>query len=149
MTPQPPQFIGSDEVCDSQPSVGFPLQSEKPGTQPVRRQVPGGSQMAVVPPPPVHEKPQAPQCAMSSRLCSQPFIGLLSQSPKPASQLSMTQPPASQRMRAWGALQLLPHAPQLARSRAVSVSQPSPPNALQSARPVVQLAIAQRPAEQV
>jgi hypothetical protein len=107
---QTPQWLGS--VCRfvSQPFAGLPSQSPKPGLH------------AIVQEPAVHEGvpfvalqalPQAPQlAALVARFVSQPFAGLLSQSPKVPVHDEMAQAPVLQTAVAFGRLHAAPHAEQ-------------------------------------
>src|SRR5262245_17025716 len=81
MLPQPPQFLGSVLGLTSQPSTPSMLQSMKPGLhcseQTPLEQVAMAFWLE-------HGLPHAPQAArLTLRSASQPFAGLLSQSPKP------------------------------------------------------------------
>ncbi len=59
-----------------------------------------------------HARPQPPQFALSTRFCSQPFIGLLSQSAKPALQTSAQRPAVHVATPLTGVGHAVPHAPQ-------------------------------------
>lgn len=84
---------------------------------------------------------QAPQCARSDTvLVSQPVEAMASQSAHPLLQLATVQTPAEQPEAPFTTTQALPHAPQLAGSVAVAISQPSPISPLQSEKPGAQAA---------
>lgn len=61
----------------------------------------------------VQVRAQVPQCCTVSRLDSQPLVGLLSQSPKPALQVPVPQPPAVHFGVPFAVEQALPQLPQL------------------------------------
>src|SRR6185369_8030204 len=81
-----------------------------------------------------HFMPHAPQLSASLvRPVSQPLLGILSQSPQPASHLPMPHTPMAQPATACGVFaQLLPQLPQFAESTAALISHPSPSWPLQS-----------------
>jgi hypothetical protein len=82
--PQPPQFVALVDVFTSHPSAGFMLQSAF-GSMHVIPQTPFVH--AAMPPTAVQACPQAPQLLVSVPVpTSQPFVGLWSQSEKPAAQ---------------------------------------------------------------
>jgi hypothetical protein len=79
------------------------------------------------------------------RSTSQPSRGSLLQSPHPASQASTWQAPCAHWAVAWAGAQATPHAPQLAVSAAVLVSQPLASWASQSAQGNKQVSMPQAP----
>ena len=86
--------------------------------------------------PPVHGVPQVPQFALSVwPFVSQPFAAFASQLSQPVSQAPSMQTPAAQVSAAFARTQVLPQPPQLARSVAVTFSQPSGTTPLQSVVP--------------
>lgn len=94
------------------------------------------------------EWPQAPQLLAVVMAVSQPFAALPSQSANPAAQV-MWHTPATQVPAPPFWLQAWPHVPQLFGSLVRSISQPSAGFALQSAKPVLQAAIAHCEALQI
>src|SRR5580704_16524086 len=71
--------------------------------------------------------PQVPQLLLSLfGFDSQPFVGIMSQSTQPESQVPTSHLPMTQAGVAWGTEQGAPHAPQFCGSVPVSVSQPLP-----------------------
>ncbi len=126
--------------------MATPSQSAKPSRH-ARRQVPAaqaGAALAAA----AHGLAHAPQWAALARVStSQPFIGLMSQSAKPGSQVS-PQRPAAQAGDDPGALgHCIPQPPQCAAVARVSTSQPLPIVPSQSAKPALQ-ALPQRPSAQ-
>jgi hypothetical protein len=105
-----PQCASEVRLC-SQPLAEFPSQSPSPGVQSVATQAPV-AQVAFLP----AKLQVVPQLAQSVRVLSavsQPFAGLLSQSPKPALQMVSAQVPVAQLAVAFARAQGMPQAPQL------------------------------------
>jgi hypothetical protein len=138
--PQAPQLLTLLVVFTSQPSAGLLLQSRKPVLQ-VNEHAPPlhvGAALAKE-----HALPQAPQLPVLVLVfTSQPSLGLLLQSRKPALH-TKEHPPAAHTAEAFaGALQTVPQAPQLRGSVWVLVQLPA-----HSVSPVAQVA-RHTPAEQ-
>jgi hypothetical protein len=90
--PHAPQLLTSAPTLVSQPSASTPLQLEKPPLHAPMRQLASAHTVAALAR--RHARPQAPQCSMAARrLVSQPVEATLSQSPKPALQVSPHTPP--------------------------------------------------------
>src|SRR5262249_7829061 len=129
-----PQFATSVCVFTSQPVAYFMSQSANPMLQESTAQAP--CVHAGMPFCTVHAVPHLPQFMASvARFFSQPFIALLSQSPKGILHMPIPHTPALQPAVALGGgMQTFPHRPQLPRlSR--STSQPSLGSLLQSKNP--------------
>jgi hypothetical protein len=98
--------------------------------------------------PPVQACPQLPQfVALVCRFTSQPFVALPSQSAKPVLHTNPHSPAEHIAVAFAGVGQAFPQAPQLASEVAVFTSHPSDAIPLQFAKPVLQLPMAQLPAE--
>src|SRR5579883_1734718 len=94
-----------------------------------------------------HDLPQPPQFAGSVAMgASQPFSGFMSQSAKPAAQLVTMHLPPAQACVLLAPAQAWAQAPQSFGLDIVGVSQPLETTPSQSANPMSQDAIAQRPA---
>jgi hypothetical protein len=107
---QPPQWLAS--VCRfvSQPFAGLPSQSPKPGLHTIAQEPPVQVGVPFVA---LQALPHAPQLpALVERFVSQPFAGLLSQSPKVPVHDEMAHALALQIEVAFGRLHAAPHAPQ-------------------------------------
>jgi hypothetical protein len=91
--PHVPQLVALVCASTSQPLAGFMSQSRKPAAQvyvhvPLLHDATALGRAA-------HARPQVPQCATELRTsASQPFAGLLSQSPKPVVHAATWQRPA-------------------------------------------------------
>ncbi len=109
--PQRPQCEGLVASGASQPFAGSLSQSPKPMLQaPIAHRPITQAAVALAR---VHARPHIPHCpAVLRRSTSQPLAGLLSQSPKPAEHIAITQRPAEQAAVALGSTQALPHIPQ-------------------------------------
>jgi hypothetical protein len=142
-TPHEPQlvavFSGVSQSCP------VPEQWPKPGLQLATAQVP--LPHVAVPFMVVHALPHAPQLTFVFSGDSQPLLGLPSQSPKPALQLTIAHVPVEHVEAALARLHAVPHPPQLA-SVLSGVSQ-SCPTALQCPKPALQLVIAHVPVPQL
>ena len=122
--PHVPQFDRLVRTSVSQPSATPPEQSPKPALQAAMPQLP--AEQLGVPLATVHALPHAPQCDVLVRtLVSQPSATPPAQSPKPALQEAMPQPPEEQLGVPLATLHALPHVPQLAGSVAPFTSHPS------------------------
>jgi hypothetical protein len=145
--PQRPQAPTLVRVSTSQPLVGLPSQSAKPGLQ---------ARTAQRPEPQVavalarrHALPQAPQWeTLLARVVSQPLAEEPSQSPRPGPQSVRSHTPALQRAPAPSKRQTVTQAPQWSALVRVSVSQPLPGSPSQLAKPGLQLPTPQTPAAQ-
>lgn len=94
----------------SQPLVASASQSAKPASQKIPHDpaTQTGDEAGRV----GHATSHPPQCATSSRRCSQPFAASPSQSSKPAWQMKLHSPPAQLAFARGGATHALPHSPQ-------------------------------------
>jgi hypothetical protein len=120
---QLPQWATSEPRFTSQPLEASPSQSAKPAAQ-VKAQAPT-AQDTVALALAAHAIPHAPQCATLVRVStSQPLAAVVSQSPKPGSQLATPHAPAAQAPVALGGAQAIPHAPQWATLTRVSTQPP-------------------------
>jgi hypothetical protein len=144
-TPQPLQFAGSLKVLTSQPLAGLPSQSAKPTLQVPTAQRPLTHDAVALGT--VHRAPHPPQLSESlANGASQPLLALLSQSPKPAEHAAIRHWPSLQAADEPGKVHRFPHVPQCAVLVARVVSQPLAATPSQSAKPALQVPIAQPPA---
>ncbi len=144
--PQRPQCEALARVSVSQPLLGLPSQSAKPGLHEATPQRPP-AQVAVALGR-LHAAPHAPQWgAAESRSVSQPLDSLPSQSPRVVGEHTRvdSQRPAAQRAPALGKEHAVPHAPQCKVFTRVSTSQPLAGLPSQSPKPAAQV-MAQTPA---
>src|SRR5262245_48459879 len=89
---------------------------------------------------------QPPQFITSlATLTSQPVSGFWSQSAQSGEQLAMLHTPSWQAWTLFAPMHFLPQAPQFFASACVAISQPSIDRLLQSAKPMLQEAMAQLP----
>ncbi len=115
--PHAPQLDGSDVTLCSQPFDATRSQSPVPAGHIVPTTHAPPAQMV---PTAVHATPQAPQLpALESRLVSQPFAALPSQSPKPALHAPSRHVPALHAAVAFAKVHTVPQLPQFAGSVAV------------------------------
>jgi hypothetical protein len=132
IAPHAPQWFGSDPSNDSQPLVGMPSQSPRPALQ-VEAHCPI-TQLAAASVRAGHPAPQAPQCAaLDASSTSQPLLGSLSQSPKPALHATRHRPPSQRPTALAPATQAIPQAPQCWLFDASSASHPVAGSLSQSA----------------
>jgi hypothetical protein len=89
-SPHPLQFAASLVMSTSQPSEASPLQSARPALQEPTAQAP--VLQSPVPPAMVQTAPQVPQSESVFKGVSQPWLGLPSQSPKPAEHVGVHAP---------------------------------------------------------
>jgi hypothetical protein len=133
--PHAPQLFGLLLVFTSQKSLAMPLQSASGAVHIPPSMHDELAQNAVRPAPPEQRLPQVPQLVTSvATLVSQPSVGSLLQSRKPALHAPIVHTPDTQVGVALAKRQRLLHAPQLFGSVAVAVSQPAA--VLQSPKPV-------------
>jgi hypothetical protein len=145
--PQAPQLLPSLVLSISQPLAALPSQLLKPVAQ-VSTQAPAAHEAALLAPE-GHALPQVPQWPTSLRRSrSQPLGTLPSQLSKLASQEAMVHRPAAQPAVPLVAEQRLPTAPQWSGLVARFTSQPLAAMPSTSAKPSVQLPMAQAPAAQ-
>lgn len=127
--PQPPQWSRLPAV-----STHAAPQSESPGSHAARHARPPPALSLQTGVAPAHATPQPPQSLAVSRLASQPFDAIPSQSAQPGSQATIAQLPLAHVSLPCASAHVVPHAPQLD-SVSSGVSQPSLAIALQSPRP--------------
>jgi hypothetical protein len=121
--PHAPQLLESVRVLTSQPLAAMPSQLVKPALH-VNPQA-EAAQVEVALARAGHTVPQAPQLvAAVARLVSQPLAMPMSQSAKPAAQVSPQAPPAQVGALLGRAAQRFPHAPQLLMSARGSMQRP-------------------------
>jgi hypothetical protein len=146
--PHAPQLVLVVSVFTSQPLLAMPSQSAKPGAHASMVHAPA-AHPCVATLVSRHALPQAPQwSALVAVDVSQPVLGSLSQSPKPALQLAMVHALIAHADVALRRAQARPQVPQFVESARMSASQPSLAMPLQSAVPSAH-AMPQRPIAQV
>jgi hypothetical protein len=92
VTPQPPQWLVEVNAV-SQPSPSSPLQSPQPGSQVPTWHIPAAEHVFTMTWGSAHTTPQSPQLVIVVVLVSQPSAADMLQSPKPGSQVVVTQVP--------------------------------------------------------
>ncbi len=118
-----PQCAGSVALNTSQPSAASPLQSAYPARQVCVQTLFEHAIVAFARD--GQAAPHPPQCAPDvRRSVSQPFAGLLSQSPKFGLQVPIAQIPAAHTAVAFANAQIVPHPPQFVGSLVIAVSHP-------------------------
>jgi hypothetical protein len=136
--PQVPQLFTSVLLLISQPFAAMPSQFAKPALQVATAHVPAvheGVPFAVL-----QVSPQVPQLPTDvSVLVSQPFVGLLSQLPKPALQDATPHAPPTQAAVPLVVVHAVPQAPQFPTLVARLVSQPLLASLSQSPKPALQV----------
>jgi hypothetical protein len=132
--PQLPQLALSACVLISQPSAALPLQSANPKVHVPSAQWPAVHEAEALAK--VHTLPHAAQLPTVERSVSQPFIGLPSQSPKPAAQLRPQWPAVHTAVLFDPLGHTVPHAPHAAGSLVRSWQSPE-----QLVRPARQVAV--------
>jgi hypothetical protein len=95
--------------------------------------------------PSAQARPQAPQLVFVLSCASQPLAAIMSQSPKPVSQVAVAQRPSMHAGVPRAVTQARPQAPQDITREPVSVSHPSATMSLQSPKPGMHMSMAQAP----
>jgi hypothetical protein len=138
-----PHTVVHDPQCDtfpdrlcSQPSDALPLQSPHPDAHDATWHAPVAQ--VAVPFATAQATPQPPQFVVVVSAVSQPFAGLPSQSPQPASQAAMPHVVPVHEGVPWATVHTMPQPPHAAGLFVVGVSHPSATLALQSANPALQ-----------